>query len=300
MRSRFMMLIVAGLITAGCNDAPTPPPAPRPTEPKPPTPKKEEPKKEEPKKEQPKKEEPKKSEPAKKDDSANAGPYGTIKGQIVWGEKNVPAARMLDINKDQGHCGLKIASDELIIDAKTKGVQNVMIWLDSAKMDGVIANIHPSLAALPKEPATIDQPQCLFVPRITMMREGQILVVKNSAAIAHNSKIIGRNFTKNPLIPPKSETEVKDLKAESRPYLLGCDIHGWMAGRIGVFKHPYFTLSAADGKFEIKNVPAGKLQLFMVHEVTGYVHKGGKKGQAIEIKPGGTLDLGKIEMKNIE
>jgi len=226
--------------------------------------------------------------------------FGTIKGQIVWGEDKVPSPRMLKIDKDQDHCGNGLASDELIIDPKTKGVKNVIIWLDSLKMDGVIANIHPGLAAVPKDKVEIDQPQCLFVPRITLLREGQTLLVKNSSPKAHNSKILGKNTTKNPLIPPKGEIEITDLKAEARPYMLGCDIHGWMAGRIGVFKHPYFALSKADGTFEIKNVPAGDLLLYMQHEVSGWVHKGGKNGQKITIKAGGTLDLGKIMMKNAD
>lgn len=224
--------------------------------------------------------------------------YGTVKGQIIWGENKIPANRMLKVDKDHDHCGNGLESDELIIDAKSRGVKNVMIWLDSIKMDGVIPNIHPAVAAVPNQKVQIDQPKCLFEPRIVFLREGQTLLVKNSSPKAHNSKIIGRNTTKNPLIPPKGEVEIKDLKAETRPYLLGCDIHGWMAGRIGVFKHPYFALTKADGTFELKNVPAGNLLLYMQHEVPGWVHKGGKNGQPITVKADGTLDLGKVKMMN--
>jgi hypothetical protein len=225
--------------------------------------------------------------------------FGSIKGQVVWGEDKVPEPRMLKVDKDQDHCGNGITSNELIIDAKTKGVKNVIIWLDSLKMDGVLP-IHPALAAVPKDVVKIDQPKCLFEPRVVAFREGQILQVFNTSPKAHNSKILGKNATKNPLIPPGGQVEIKDLKAEARPYLLGCDIHGWMAGRIGVFKHPYFFLSKADGTFEIKDIPAGDVLLYMQHEVPGWVHKGGKNGQKITIKAGETLDLGKIMMKNAD
>ena len=82
--------------------------------------------------------------------------------------------------------------------------------------------------------------------------------------------------------------------------MLGCDIHGWMGGRIGVFNHPYFALTKDDGTFEIKNAPAGSFKIFLQHEKVGWLHKGGTSaGQVITIKPGSN-DLGKFEMSKAE
>ena len=139
----------------------------------------------------------------------------------------------------------------------------------------------------------------MFVPRITMMREGQTLEIKNSAPVSHNSHVTGSpsvNGTLNPLIPAGASV-TKQPKAEKRPMLLSCDIHSWMAGRIGVFDHPYFALTKEDGTFEIKNAPVGQFKIFLQHEQTGWVHKGGTSaGQVITIKAGSN-DLGTFPMK---
>jgi len=34
-------------------------------------------------------------------------------------------------------------------------------------------------------------------------------------------------------------------------------VHGWMAAYCGVLSHPFFAVTAADGTYTIKNLPAG-------------------------------------------
>ncbi|MCC7261086.1 MAG: DUF2012 domain-containing protein, partial [Candidatus Latescibacteria bacterium] len=45
--------------------------------------------------------------------------------------------------------------------------------------------------------------------------------------------------------------------------------HPWMAGYVVVTPHPYFAVTAADGSFEIKDVPAGKYVVEVWHEYLG-------------------------------
>jgi hypothetical protein len=68
-----------------------------------------------------------------------------------------------------------------------------------------------------------------------------------------------------------------------------------MKAWVRVFDHPYFAITDGDGKFEIKNAPAGDFRLVIWHEGVGWV-KGGKTGTPITIKAGGDTDLGKVEM----
>jgi len=233
-------------------------------------------------------------------DAARAQGWGDIKGQIVFAGE-IPAKKDLKPNKDQAHCLSKgsLWDDTVLIDEKTRGLANVMIWL--APVSGTTMPIHPDLKAVPKEKVVIDQPCCLFIPRITMMREGQVLEIKNSAPVLHNAKIMGSvtgNGTINVTISP-GQSITKQPRAEKRPMYLGCDIHQWMGGRIGVFNHPYFAVSQEDGTFEIKKAPTGKYKIFIQHEKFGWVHQGkATTGQEIEIKPGAVLDLGKLQAKD--
>jgi hypothetical protein len=57
--------------------------------------------------------------------------FGTVKGQIVYGEDTLPAPKEIDVNKDQAHCLSKgkILSEEWVIDKDSKGVKWVFVWL---------------------------------------------------------------------------------------------------------------------------------------------------------------------------
>jgi hypothetical protein len=48
-----------------------------------------------------------------------------------------------------------------------------------------------------------------------------------------------------------------------------CDIHPWMRAFLGIFAHPYFALSAADGSFTLKNLPPGEYTVEAWHERFG-------------------------------
>jgi len=48
-----------------------------------------------------------------------------------------------------------------------------------------------------------------------------------------------------------------------------CEVHTWMSAYIGVFSHPYFAVTADDGSFRLKNLPAGDYTIEAWHEKYG-------------------------------
>jgi len=50
---------------------------------------------------------------------------------------------------------------------------------------------------------------------------------------------------------------------------LKCDIHPWMHAYVGVFDHPYFALSGAEGQFTLKDLPPGEYTIEAWHERFG-------------------------------
>jgi hypothetical protein len=224
--------------------------------------------------------------------------WGTVKGQIVF-DGTPPTASELNVNKDQAHCLAKgpINAENWVVNKENTGVKNVFVWLVSES--GGKPKIHPELAKPPSTPATLDQPQCAFVPHCQGMREGQDLVVKNSAPVSHNVKWDGgrvRNPGGNEIIASGGTKTVK-LKADKTPIAISCNIHPWMKGWIRVFDHPYFAVTDENGNFEIKNAPAGKLKIVVWQEDMGYKDGDkGKDGSPIEVKKGDN-DLGQIKIK---
>lgn len=232
--------------------------------------------------------------PATADDKEK---WGNIKGQIVW-PGDVPPPLELKVDKDEKVCQAqgKLTDETYVIDKDSKGLRWVYVWLTPVEA-GKELPIHPDLKEIKDKEVVIDQPCCKFEPHSLAMRQGQTLVAKNSSTIAHNMKYDGRKDSGNPLIPAKQEVKL-DLKADDRPIAVSCSIHGWMRGWVRVFDHPYFAVTDKDGKFEIKNAPAGEYRLKIWHD-SGWLNGAkGKDGQKITITGGKDNDLGKMEWKS--
>ena len=199
------------------------------------------------------------------------------------------------MDKDQPVC-LKngpIYKQDYVVNPKNKGVRWVVVWLVDAEDVKKDLPIHPDLKEIKDKKVVLDQPCCQFVPHIITMREGQILVAKNSGTIPHNPKIDspGDNPSVNPLIPPGTEQEIDGWKAATAPSTVGCSIHGWMTGYIKVFNHPYFAVTDEDGNYKIDKAPAGKFHIVAWQESIGYLTNSFKKGDPVEIKPGGVTEV---------
>ena len=70
---------------------------------------------------------------------------------------------------------------------------------------------------------------------------------------------------------PAGELFANEFPAEAAPMKVACEYHPWFASYVLVSGHPYATLSASDGTFELKKVPAGKWRLRVWHEVLGEI-----------------------------
>ena len=241
---------------------------------------------------------------AEDENGKNATPWGTIKGRIVFEGDKVPQRQVIQqVNghQDQKHCLSKgaLKTEDWVVNPKNKGVRWTILWLAPAEAGGKLP-IHPDLEKIQKKQVEMDQPCCAFEPHALAIREGQTLIVKNSAPVAHNVR-----WTGNPLSNPGGNVQLpagKDLtinlKAQRLPVMFNCDQHKWMNARVAVFKHPYFAVTNEDGNFEIKNAPAGKYRLIVWHESVGW--RGGAKGrdgQEIDIKAGGVTNLGDLTLK---
>jgi uncharacterized protein (DUF2141 family) len=58
-----------------------------------------------------------------------------------------------------------------------------------------------------------------------------------------------------------------------------CNQHPWMKMYVNVLTNPFFAVSAADGSFEIKDLPPGEYTLAAVHE------KFGERTLKIKVEP---------------
>ena len=225
------------------------------------------------------------------------GEWVTIKGQVVMTSAGEP--KKIEPTADKDHC-LKdgpLVSSDVLVNPKSKGVKNVVVWVRPDSTDRKekfpASKIHPDLVKVAPKAHVIDQPCCQFLPRIVAARVGDTLEVKNSAPVAHNINYSAEAESFNVTLQSGGSKKLdKPFEAQTSPIIFKCDIHPWMQGRVRVFDHPYFAVTDDDGKFEIKNVPAGNWRLVYWHE--GGFHKGKEgllgfpveaKGATTEVKP---------------
>jgi hypothetical protein len=221
--------------------------------------------------------------------------WATIKGKVVF-DGDPPAPRKVDLTKFpqcKDKDGQAEVIDDLVVDPKTKGVRWAVAFLVAA--DGKVKTeipVHPSLKEVKEKQLTLDQPCCTFLPHVVCLREGQSLLVKNSASFPHNANVQGDGAPEgNNSIPAGGSKELVGWKATLNPATIACNIHPWMRTDVYTFKHPYFAVTDEKGEFTLENVPTGKYFLVVRHDKVGYVNglsqeKRVLQGEPIEIKEG--------------
>jgi plastocyanin len=164
-----------------------------------------------------------------------ADDFATVKGQVVF-DGAVPKRAAVNVDTDKAFCTKDgpVLSDELIVDHKTKGVKWVMVWLVDEK-GGSKLPINPALPK-PEAKVTIDQPCCSFEPHVMCVRQGQIVVNKNSATVTHNVNIIGGEDNPN----KNGEFEIKGAPAGNYRIVIWQESIGWVvrdgtkSGKLGI------------------------------------------------------------------
>lgn len=227
--------------------------------------------------------------------------WGDIKGRVVWGPKDLPEQTPIaavNNNADKNHCLAKgpVLNEEWVVNSKNRGLRWTFVWLiDSDGNWMTPLPIHPDLKEAPQKAIEIDQPNCAFIPHAVALREGQMLLAKNSSPVSHNIKWTGvKQANQGNVTLPAGKSFAIKLEPERLPIRLECNIHPWMNARAGVYKHPYFAITDADGNFTIKNAPAGTYRL-MVYNNTFLGGAKGSKGQPITIPAGARLDVGELK-----
>lgn len=135
------------------------------------------------------------------------------------------------------------------------------------------------------EPALLDQVGCRYVPHVIGIQTGQKLRIQSSDPFLHNVHgLADRNAAFNFAEPGLG---AKDLDGWTQPeiFAVKCDVHPWMKAWVGVFDHPWFTVTGPDGAFRLAKAPPGNYTLVAWHERFGQLTRD------IKIPASGTVDV---------
>jgi len=193
------------------------------------------------------------------------GDVGSVTGAIAYNGA-APAPKKIDTSADPV-CGQKnpnLATEDTVV---TNGkLANVFVYIK----DGTTAagkKVGDYMWEAPMAAATLDQNGCHYKPHVLGVMTGQKLSVTNSDPTQHNIHPTPKNNPEwNQTQPNGAPPIEKTFKQAEVLIPVKCNQHPWMKAYIGVLKHPFFAVSAEDGSFTIKGVPAGKYTVAAWHE----------------------------------
>jgi hypothetical protein len=234
--------------------------------------------------------------------TAVAADWGTEKGKFVFKgdvkpEKIVP-------NKDTEYCSKHELIDESVVVGDGGELANVFVYLNPGR--GKKIDVHPDIKPA-ADPKVLDNKGCRFEPHAMTLWTADKFEIRNSdEGIGHNTNasMLFANPKFNEQVTGGAPIVKQFTKSESYPSKVACNVHPWMNAYVLIRDNPYMAVSAADGSFEIANVPAGKHDFAFWHEAKGNLKdlkvgkdKADRKGQLeIEVPAGKTVDLGVIEI----
>ncbi len=115
---------------------------------------------------------------------------------------------------------------------------------------------------LPAEPAEMDQYGRTFIPRLLVVREGQVVRFKNSENELHNVNVTDDSGVTifNVGMPILGGTF--DHRFErAGDYAVRCNVHQEMAATISVTSSPFAAVADREGRFTLPGVPYGTYDL---------------------------------------
>jgi plastocyanin len=141
---------------------------------------------------------------------------------------------------------------------KAKYKSNAVIYVDK---------IPGKTFKAPAKNAQIDQKNLAFIPHVLPILAGTTVDFLNGDDVLHNvftPDACAEKFNLGSW--PKGRVRSFTFKQPGCTSVLLCNVHPEMEAYIVALETPYFAVSAKDGSYEIKNVPAGKYTLKIWHK----------------------------------
>jgi plastocyanin len=196
------------------------------------------------------------------------GGRATLSGRVLLAGA-APAAESIDMSSEpfcRDAQRTRARSQGRIQVGQDNGLAGVVVYVKNAPVTSRTA----AQAGGDTRTAVLDQVACMYEPRVLALRVGQPLVVRNSDNLLHNVHV---KPTRNPpfnLGQPRAGIEARrTFHTQELGIAVKCDVHDWMEASIAVFEHGFFTVTNADGRFIISDLPAGQYELEAWHPVLG-------------------------------
>ena len=163
--------------------------------------------------------------------------------------------------------GLLVGSAELARAGNIVGTVKAHGARNSGDAVVFIEQIQGKTFPAPKEHALMNQKGLRYHPHVLPILAGTTVDFLNDDDVLHNVFSPSECADKMNLGTwPKGQKRSFTFKNAGCRAVLLCNVHPEMEAFVVVLATPYYAVSAADGKYEIKDVPPGKYTLNIWHE----------------------------------
>ncbi|MGO9243413.1 MAG: carboxypeptidase regulatory-like domain-containing protein [Verrucomicrobiia bacterium] len=199
----------------------------------------------------------------------------SISGKITF-DGTPPKRKKINTDADpkcaEMHADSPLLSEEVVVNPDGT-LRNVFVYIKSG-LEGKTYDV-------PKEPVTINQTGCHYVPHVFGMMAKQELDILNSDDTLHNIHAMPAKSPEFNVGEPNKGMIVK--RKFPNPEVMvhfKCDVHPWMSAYVGVMDNPFYSVTGDDGTFSLKGLPAGE------YTVAAWQEKYGEQVQKVKIGDG--------------
>jgi plastocyanin len=189
---------------------------------------------------------------------------GTITGTITFDGKP-PALKPLTMDADPA-CAKKHSgpvANEMLALGSGNTMGNVMVWVSKGLPAG-------KSFPVPQKPMVLDQNGCVYKPHVMGIMVGQTYKILNSDGVLHNIHTLPKvNPSFNKGMPATLKETTTTFQKPEAVFHVKCDVHPWMSAWVAVFTHPFFSVTATDGKYTISGLDPGTYEITAWHERLG-------------------------------
>lgn len=188
----------------------------------------------------------------------------TVTGVVTFEGKR-PTLPNLAMDADPA-CAKKHSApvpNEALVLGPNNTMGNIIVWVSKGLPAG---KTWPA----PTTPVVLDQNGCMYKPHVMGIMVGQPYKILNSDGILHNIHTLPKvNPSFNQAFPATRKEATTKFDKPEAIFGIKCDVHPWMSAFVGVFTHPFFYVTTADGKFTISGLDPGTYEITAWHEKMG-------------------------------
>jgi plastocyanin len=119
----------------------------------------------------------------------------------------------------------------------------------------------------PKEDVVLKMEGWRYEPHVFGVMVGQRVALKYVDPVTHTAHFVPRNNFERAV--SQAREDFKTFEVAEVCVRFQCDVHKWMDGWCGVFEHPFFVVTSADGTFSLNGLMSETYEITAWHEKLG-------------------------------